>query len=139
MMFRICAVLLIAAASVSGQPRPAPAAEPEPRYDTTSPVDLMVVVEGDREVPKGTPLAGMHLVVRPESSKEGTDTVEVYLGPADFIKDFQITFAKGDRLQVSGSKVKYAGASMILAKDVRRDTTTMYLREPNGAPLWKGR
>jgi len=140
MVLRILAVLLIVAANAAGQARAAPsAAEPEPRYDTATAIDMTVVVESQREVAKGSPLGGPHLIVRPESAKEGTDTIEVYLGPADFIKDFEVTFAKGDRLQVTGSKVKYGGNPLILAKDVRRDSTTVYLRDAHGVPYWKVR
>jgi hypothetical protein len=139
MGFRIVAVLLIVAANASGQTRPMPAAEPEPRYDAAASIDMMVIVESQREVPKGSVLAGWHLTVRPESARQGADTIEVFLGPADFIKDFDFTFAKGDRLQVTGSKVKYAGNALILAKDVRRESTTMYLRDARGVPYWRVR
>jgi hypothetical protein len=134
MGFRIFAVLLIVAANASGQ---TPAADPEPRYDTAASVDMMVVVESQREVPKGSPLAGFHLIVRPETAKEGTDTIDVYLGPSDYVKDFDVTFAKGDRLQVTGCKVKYAGTIVILAKELRRESTTLYLRDARGVPYWK--
>ena len=135
-VFLILAPLVAALAAASGQ---TPQAEPEPRYDSGTVIDMMVVVTDRREVPKGNPLNGSHLTVRPESAKTDSETMDVYLSPTDFIKDFDVTFAKGDRLQVIGSKVKYAGNALVLAREVRRDTTTLYLRDAKGTPLWKGR
>ena len=132
----ILAPLLLAPAAFYGQ---TPQAEPEPRYDTNSiaAINVMVVVAGQREVAKGNPLSGTHLLVRPESAKTDSDTLDVYLAPADYLKDFEVAFVKGDRLQVTGCKVKYGGNSMILAREVRRDTTTLYLRDNRGNPFWK--
>jgi len=114
-------------------------AEPEPRYDASSPFDTMTVVVEQREVPRGNPLNGIHLTVRLESAKENSETIDVYLGPAAYLKDFDVTFEKGDRVQVTGSKVKYAGAPLVLARQVRRDSTTIYLRDEHGVPYWRGR
>jgi hypothetical protein len=99
---------------------------------------MMTVVADLREVPRGSPLSGTHLIVRPESAKEGSEIIDVYLGPASYLKDFDVTFEKGDRVQVIGSKVKYGGASIVLARQVRRDSTTIYLRDEHGIPYWRG-
>jgi hypothetical protein len=114
-------------------------AEPEPRYDSATTVDMMTVVADVREVPRGNPLSGSHLMVRLDSAKETSETIDVYLGPANYLKDFEVTFAKGDRVQVIGSKVKYGGAPVVLARQVRRESTTLYLRDENGTPYWRGR
>ena len=58
-------------------------AEPEPRYDSATTVDMMTLVADLREVPRGNPLNGTHLLVRPESAKENSETIDVYLGPAN--------------------------------------------------------
>ena len=132
----LVAPLLLGLTASSGQTAQA---EPEPRYDSATTVDMMAVVAELREVPRGSPLSGSHLMVRPESAKENSETIDVYLGPATYLKDFEVAFAKGDRLQVIGSKVKYGGASVVLARQVRRDSTTLYLRDEHGIPYWRGR
>ena len=53
------------------------------------------------------------------------------------MKDFSCHFNKGDRIQVKGSKVKFNGASAVLAKEVRLDSDTVYLRDDHGVPYWK--
>jgi hypothetical protein len=100
---------------------------------------MMTVVADVREVPRGNPLSGSHLMVRLDSAKETSETIDVYLGPANYLKDFEVTFAKGNRVQVIGSKVKYGGAPVVLARQVRRESTTLYLRDENGTPYWRGR
>lgn len=132
--FFAAAPLLLALAAPSTQKETAPA---EPRYDTATNVDIMVVVAEVKDVPVGNPLNGMHLMVRPESAKGNSETTDVYLAPDDYLKDFDCHFAKGDRVQVKGSKVKFNGAIALLAREVRLEATTVYLRDEHGAPYWK--
>jgi len=103
----------------------------EPRYDLSKVIDVDATVIDIREVPRNNPLTGLHLAVKIES-----DTIDVFLGPVDFLKDFEITFAKGDKLEIIGSKVKFGGAHIVLARQVRRDETTLYLRDAKGRPHW---
>jgi hypothetical protein len=103
----------------------------DPRYDLSKVIDVDAAVIDIREVPRNNPLSGLHLTVKIES-----DTVDVFLGPVDFLKDFEITFAKGDKLEIIGSKVKFGGAHIVLARQVRRDETTLYLRDAKGKPHW---
>jgi len=103
----------------------------DPRYEVATVIDVDATVMDVREVPRNNPLSGLHLTVKIES-----DTVDVFLGPVDFLKEFEITFVKGDKLEVIGSKVKFGGAHIVLARQVRRDETTLYLRDVKGKPHW---
>jgi len=129
------APLLMALAASSNQKDGAPAVEP--KYDTATNIDVMVVVTDVKEVAAGSPLSGMHLIVRPEQSKGNAETTDVYLAPDDYLKDFGCHFSKGDRIQVKGSKVKYNGGPIVLAREVRLEATTVYLRDEHGVPYWK--
>jgi hypothetical protein len=133
-VFFCVAPLLMALASPSDQKETAPAAEP--RYDTATTIEVMVVVAEVKEVALGNPLSGGHLMVRPEGSKSNAETMDVYLAPADYLKDMGCQFAKGDRIQVTGSKVKFNGNNVVLAREVRMNSTTLYLRDDHGAPYW---
>jgi hypothetical protein len=96
-------------------------------------IDVMTTVTEIREVPRSSPLDGLHLIVKAES-----ETLGVYLGPADFIKQFEISFAKGEEVQITGSKVKLAGgASIVLAREVRKGDSTLYCRRKSGEPNWE--
>ena len=134
-LFLCAAPLFLALAGSSNQKDTAPAAEP--KYDAASSVDMMVVVADVKDVPVGNPLSGTHLIVRPESSKSNAETTDVYLAPDDYLKDFGCHFAKGDRIQIKGSKVKFNGGPAVLAREVRLETTTVYLRDEHGVPYWK--
>ena len=103
----------------------------DPRYDVATVIDVDATVMDLRQVPRNSPLSGLHLTVKIES-----DTIDVFLGPIDFLKEFEITFAKGDKLEIIGSKVKFGGAHIVLARQVRRDETTLYLRDAKGKPHW---
>jgi len=131
----LCAAPLLMAPAASSNQKDRPAEEP--RYDTASHIDLMVVVTEVKEVALGSPLNGMHLMVRPESAKGNSETTDVYLAPDDYLKEFGCHFAKGDKIQVKGSKVKYNGGPAVLAREVRLESTTVYLRDEQGVPYWK--
>ena len=103
----------------------------DPRYEVATVIDVDATVIDIREVARSNPLSGLHLTVKIES-----DTMDVFLGPVDFLKVFKITFAKGDKLEIIGSKIKFGGAHIVLARLVRRDETTLYLRDAKGKPHW---
>lgn len=112
------------------------AAAEDPRYDTSTVVDLRVVLAETREVPAAGPLAGMHLLVRLENARADSEPQDVYLGPAAFIKDISFPLRVRDRLEVVGSKVKVGSATVILAREIRHNNDTLYLREKTGEPMW---
>jgi hypothetical protein len=130
-LFFCAAPVLLALAASSNQKDAV-----EPRYDTSTNIDAMMVVTEVKEVAPGNPLSGMHLIVRPESAKSNAETTDVYLGPDDYLKDFGCHFAKGDKIQVKGSKVKFNGGPAVLAREVRLEATTLYLRDEQGVPYW---
>jgi len=117
-------VLLLAAI-----PNKVASAEEQPAYDPATMVDVLAVVTDIREVPRGSPLAGIHLILKEESG-----VLDAYLGPKDFVKQFEINFV----VQVIGSKVKMAsGAYVVLAREVRKGETTLYCRRKKGEPNWE--
>ena len=103
----------------------------EPVYNPASLIDGSAVVREVREVREG-PLDGLQLVV-----KLGRDTVAVYLGPVEFLKTCEMTFEKGDQIQLAGSRVKFGGATIILAQKVRRGGVSLTLRDVRGEPNWR--
>jgi hypothetical protein len=105
--------------------------EAEPRYDVATVIDVDATVMDIREVPRTNPLRGIHLTLKIES-----EMIDVYLGPVEYLKDFDITFAKGDQIELIGSKVKFESARIVLARQVRRDDSTLYLRNAKGKPYW---
>jgi len=69
--------------------------------------------------------------------KTDTDTsVEAYLCPKSFLEDMGVTFAKGDQITLTGSKVKRGDADVILAREIAKGTDTIVLRDDKGNPVW---
>jgi hypothetical protein len=123
----LCALLWLA----SVWPAPAQGGAAEPKYDAGAVTEYLATVVEVQETPDGAPMRGVHITV-----KAGSDTLNVYLGPAAYLKDFLVTFVKGDRLHVTGSKVKWNGGHVVLAREIRKDGTTVYLRDAQGNPYW---
>jgi hypothetical protein len=128
------APLLLALAAPSDQKETTAAAEPH--YDTATTIDVLAIVTEVKDVTAGNPLSGAHLMVRLEGTKASSEILDVYLAPADYLKDMDCHFAKGDRIQVKGSKVKFNSGSTVLAREVRMDSNTLYLRDEHGVPYW---
>ena len=124
MLFNIVVMLCLLAGVTKG--------ETEPRYDPATVVYLRVVVTDVRAAAAENGLDGVWLTVRAEVRTN----LDVYLGPASFLKEFDITFAKGDEIQIIGSKIRIAKGVIVLAREVRKGSATLYLRGRNGEPFW---
>ena len=119
---------IVAAAALSGQ------VQQEPRYDPASSANFLGTVTEIREVAKGNPLMGLHMMVNTEKDT----SIEVYVAPVSYLKELKVTYSPGDRVQVTGSKVKFGGGSIVLVREVRKDSDTAYFRDEKGKPYWTG-
>ena len=59
--------------------------------------------------------------------------------PTQFLKEMDLTFQVRDRWDVVGSKIKQGNSVLILSKEIRRNGSTLYIREDNGEPMWKSK
>lgn len=71
--------------------------------------------------------------------KSGDATVQIYLSPKPFQDEMGISFAKGDEIAVTGSKVKQDDADVILAREIVKGTDTLMFRDDKGKPVWDER
>lgn len=76
---------------------------------------------------------GVHL-----SLTVGSETIAVHLGPDFYVDRQALTLAKGDTVEVKGSRVTLDGAPAIIAQEVRRGEEVLALRDASGVPLWRG-
>jgi hypothetical protein len=110
--------------------------KPEPNYDTATVIDVTARITDVWEIAPYMPLEGIHLMVKSEF-----ETLEVYVGPSDFVKAFGVTLAKGDRIEVIGSRVKTGSGDIVLASEIHkfgRHADTLLLRdEKDGTPFWR--
>jgi hypothetical protein len=52
------------------------------------------------------------------------------------LKQQKYVFAKGEEVEVTGSKVKYQRADAIIARQIKKDGATWAVRDEQGVPLW---
>lgn len=113
-------------------PAAAQAPPKAPEYDVAAEVTIRGVVEDIHESKVTTDHPGLHLILRAES-----ETVEIHACPVRFLSDLDFTIAKGDTLTVVGSRPK--NATVIVAREITKDSVTLTLRDKNGVPNWRGR
>ena len=105
---------------------------PEPGYDPATVISMSGIIQDVREMAHPVGLKGIHVTLRVEKR-----TVQVYIGPAGFLSAFELRLAKGDDIQVTGSKVKFGGSDLILARQVRKNNEVLVLRDEHGRPYWE--
>jgi hypothetical protein len=84
-------------------------------------------------IPRGRRGEGVHLVLA-----AGSEKLAVHLGPAFFVDEQSLKLAKGDRIEVKGSRVVMGGAPALIAQEIKRGGESMVLRDADGVPLWSG-
>jgi hypothetical protein len=102
-----------------------------PKYDVATEAKFKVTVQDMKLPAKGKEKDVAHLMVT-----SGADTIDIYLCPKSFLDDMGATFAKGDEVTITGSKIKQDGSDVILAREVVKGTDTLMLRDDKGKPVW---
>ena len=106
-----------------------------PQYDPKTEVTLSGTIEEVKLMPSpGMKGGGTHLVLN-----TGTETIDVHAGPTWFLKDHNYTFAKGDHIDVTGSKISVGGSDALIAREIKKGSETMTLRDSQGIPAWSRR
>ncbi len=120
------AVLLVCAVPLAAQKQSAP------KYDLANEIKVNGSVEevkymGERE-PKEA-----HVVIKTDKG-----LVELCLCPAKFLTEMDIKFAKGDKLQVTGSKATEGadGLETVIVREIVRGEDTLVFRDKSGGPVW---
>jgi len=129
----------VAAACIAAVPSVGQPANPGmrmPRYDSSTETNIKGTVEDvlHPQYSSRRGNMGIHLMVKTE-----TGTIEVHLGPSSYVTQQGFAFAKGDAVEVAGSKVTIAGAPAVIAREVVKDGKTLTLRDKTGRPKWAGR
>ena len=101
-------------------------------YDPTTETTIKGNVDQVTQPSRGR-MSGTHLFVKTDAM-----TVEVALGPSAFVNGKGYSFAKGDAVEVTGSKVMLSGKEYVIAREVVKDGKTLTLRDKNGIPEWAG-
>ena len=102
-----------------------------PAYDKATETTLKGPIQEVKLVDTPSGVQGTRLML-----KQGQQMVEVYAGPAPFFTRQAMTFAKGEAVEVTGSKVQIKGAPALLARQIKKGDKTVVVRDEAGKPAW---
>lgn len=102
-----------------------------PVFDAKTVVTLKGVVKELEKHPHGPGFVGLHLKVA-----VGEELITAHLGPTDFV-DPKLTFAVGDAVEVTGSRMNFKGTPTMLTTVVKKGPKSLELRGPDGAPRFR--
>ena len=89
------------------------------------------IIEIDTVTPYPDMSYGIQLKV-----KAGNEEFKVHLGPAWFVLHQDVGFARGNDVEVKGSKVAFNGVPTILAVELKHKDKVLLLRDSDGVPYW---
>jgi hypothetical protein len=132
-------LLLIGAVSVVMAQTPGTGRGASPMYDVKTETTIKGTVESVETVTgkggRGSgALGGTHLTVKTEK-----ETLEVHVGPTAYLTEKGITLAKGDTLEILGSRVTIDEKPVVIARQIKKGDNTWTLRDASGRPVWSGR
>jgi hypothetical protein len=105
-----------------------------PRYDPKTEVTVKGSVEDVKEYPsRNGRHTGQHVTLKTESGN-----LDVHLGPTDYWKQHGFELAKGDSIEVGGSKTRVEDKAVVIAREVKKGDQTVTLRNADGVPAWSG-
>jgi hypothetical protein len=87
----------------------------------------------DRTVPMKGMSRGVHVTLKTEKGP-----LSVHLGPEWYIERLDGKLAKGDAVEVKGSRITYNGKPAIVAAEVKKGDAVLKLRDESGIPAWAG-
>jgi hypothetical protein len=103
-----------------------------PRYDPMTEVTVTGSVEEVNEYPsRGGWRTGQHVTLKTDGG-----SLDVHLGPTDYWKKNGFDLAKGDAIEVKGSKSKVDDVEVLLAREVKKGAKVVVLRDARGVPAW---
>ena len=103
-----------------------------PRYDPKTEVTVRGTVEEVKMFPSRSGWrTGQHVMLTTDAG-----SLDVHLGPTDYWKKHGFQLAKGDSIEVTGSKSNVDDAEVILAREVKKGETAVTLRNAQGVPAW---
>ena len=102
-----------------------------PRYDTATEVTLTGTITKVETHTGRMGWNGTHLVV-----SFGAETLTVHVGPSNYLIQQGFSFAAGEQIEVTGSRIKLEGNDVLIAREIKRGEKVLRLRNSQGIPAW---
>ncbi len=104
------------------------------RYDPSTETTMKGTVAGVTQQAGRNGWNGTHLTLKTDDS-----AIQVHVGPSAYVEQQGFSFANGDQIEVTGSKVKMGSQDVLLAREIKKDGKVLKLRDAQGIPLWSGK
>ena len=105
-----------------------------PKYDLLTETKTDGVIDEVNQLSVGKRKDFTELII-----KRGDDKLHIYVCPKPFQDEIGLSLGKGDRIEVTGSKVKQEASEVILARQMVKGTDTLMFRDDKGNPVWDSR
>ena len=105
-----------------------------PKYDLQTETKTDGVIDEVNQLSVGKRKDFTELII-----KRGEDKLHIYVCPKPFQDEIGLSLGKGDRIEVTGSKVKQEASEVILARQMVKGTDTLMFRDDKGNPVWDSR
>lgn len=105
-----------------------------PKYDLHTETKTDGVIDEVNQLSVGGRKDFTELVI-----KRGDDKLHIYVCPKPFQDLVGLSLGKGDRVEVTGSKVKQDASEVILARQLVKGSDTLMFRDDKGNPVWDWR
>ena len=105
-----------------------------PKYDLLTETKTDGVIDEVNQLSVGKRKDFTELII-----KRGDDKLHIYVCPKPFQDEIGLSLGKGDRIEVTGSKVKQEASEVILARELIKGTDTLMFRDDKGKPVWDWR
>ena len=102
-----------------------------PQYDTATEVTLQGSITKVESHAGRRGWNGTHLVVSFDS-----ETLTVHVGPSNYVAQQEFSFAAGERIEVTSSRIKFQGADVLIAREIKKGDKVLTLRNSRGIPAW---
>ena len=102
-----------------------------PRYDTATEVTLRGTITKVESHMGRMGWNGTHLVVSFEA-----ETLTVHVGPSTYVDQQGLSFAAGEQIEVTGSRIKLEGTDVLIAREIKKGEKVLTLRNSQGIPAW---
>jgi hypothetical protein len=104
-----------------------------PRYDTTTEVTWRGTVTKVETHTGRRGWNGTHLVVAFDA-----ETLPVHVGPSKYLEQQGFSFTAGEQIEVTGSRIKFEGSDVLIAREIKKGEKVLMLRNSQGIPTWAG-
>ena len=102
-----------------------------PQYDTATEVTLKGTLTKVESHAGRMGWNGTHLVVSFDS-----ETLTVHVGPSNYLVQQGFSFTAGEQIEVTGSRIKFEGSDVLIAREIKKGDKVLTLRNSQGIPAW---